>query len=272
MKIIRNFDLSGLSYIGIGPVIERLYVISTKADIAALPENTKILGNASNILFTKNSLNINFCRLSTDDSVRVMDLSNTVVKIPGSMSIKTAVNALAERDICGLESLYPIPGTIGGMLKMNAGAENMHISDNVSEIHTDRGVLRKKDAGFSYRHSEIEGIILHAVFNLDRDDCRNIRNRINEKMEKRRDMQPMFSKSLGSVYKNPPGKKAWEIIARAGFRGKCQKGICVSEKHANFFINKNGGTAEDFLELAKQIEKKVYDDFGIKLEKEIEVL
>lgn len=272
MKIIKNFDLSTLSYIGIGPVIDKMHIIQTKSDFRKLPEGTKILGNASNILFTDNALNVNFARLSSDDSITIIDINDAIVKLPGGMSIKTAINALAEKNICGLENLYPIPGTVGGMLRMNAGADNMHISDNVTEIYTDKGLIKRSDIDFSYRHSSITDTILYAVFKLRKGKCRDIREKTAEIMEKRNDAQPMFSKSLGSVYKNPEGFMAWELIDKAGYRGKCINDICVSSKHCNFIINRNGGKAEDFLMLTEQIEKCVYEEYGITLEKEIEVL
>lgn len=272
MRIIRNFDLASLSYIAIGPVVEKIYIVNTRSDIANLPDNTKVLGNASNILFTDNAVDMNFCRLSSDDSIAILDTDKSIVRIPGGMSIKTAVNALAEKNICGLEHLYPIPGTIGGMIRMNAGADNMSISDSLTEIYTCKGRIKREEIVFDYRKSSISDIVLYAVFKLNRGDCRNIRKNIFEIMEKRNSAQPMFSKSLGSVYKNPPGHSAWELIDKIGYRDKCINDICVSSKHCNFIINRNGGKAVDFLMLTEQIEKNVFDAFGIRLEKEIEIL
>ncbi len=270
MKIINKFNLSELSYIHIGPVV-KLIVIEHINDFINIGDDYKILGNASNILFKEKQYDTQFVRLNINDELKIIDPDNCIVEIPAGMSIKKAINILSGMNIGGLEEFYPIPGTIGGMLFMNAGTPDKSISDNLVRINTINDSFEKKHFKFEYRYSGINETIISAVFKLKKTKYEKIRRNIRNAIEKREVSQPVYSKSLGSVFKNPPGKKAWELIEKAGFRGKCINGICVSKKHSNFIVNDDNGKADDFLALSESIIKTVKKTLKTKLEYEIEI-
>ncbi len=270
MQIIENFDLASISYIGIGPVIDRMTIMENTDDMN-YADNIKVIGNASNILFTENARNLNLARIQTANTIEIIDPSGPLVSIPCEMTIKSAINKLAEINIGGLEQLFPIPGSIGGMIKMNAGAGNINLSDFIYEVHASDGILKRNDIDFSYRKSSINSILISCVLLLKNIDKHSIRKNIDSIMKTRNKIQPMNERSLGSVYKNKD-YNAWELIDKVHMRGFCINDICISEKHTNFIINKGNGRYSDFLELTDKIEKTVFNTFGITLEKEIEIL
>lgn len=178
----------------------------------------------------------------------------------------------------GLEFLCSIPGTVGGALRMNAGAHGsaiMGVTKTVSILRGGEIVTIPRDAlGYGYRYLRIEPaeVIVAAEFHLTHAPREEIVERIRKYREYRREHQPVTEPNAGSFFKNPPGESAWKLIDGAGLRGAQVGGARVSEAHANYLVNTGTATASDFLELAALIRLRVFERYGIQLEEEVRIL
>ena len=186
--------------------------------------------------------------------------------------------ALVARDaaVAGLEFLSGIPGTIGGALRMNAGAYGAEIKDVVvtAEALDARGArhqLHPDNLRFSYRHCATpeDWIFTGAVLRGRRGDPTEIQRRMDEINSAREATQPVRTRTGGSTFANPAGHKAWELIDKVGGRGLRHGGAMVSDKHCNFLINTGDATAADIEALGDELRRRVNDAFGITLEWEI---
>ena len=182
----------------------------------------------------------------------------------------------ANHAIAGLEFLSGIPGTIGGALKMNAGAYGREVKDvliSATYVTRDGEIITcTADAlGFTYRHSNApEGaVFVGGVFRGEAGDADTIRAAIAEIQDARAESQPIRSRTGGSTFKNPAGNKAWQLVDEAGCRGMILGGAQVSEKHCNFLLNTGGATAADLENLGEAVRQKVKTNSGIELEWEI---
>jgi len=177
--------------------------------------------------------------------------------------------------LSGLEFLVGIPGTIGGSLRMNAGAHGGEIFDHLVslELLSDDGLLThdKKTLSYGYRRLQLDPneIIIAANFQLAADSRETISAAMNACLQKRRDSQQVRFPNAGSFFRNPPGQAAWRLIDEAGLRGMTVGGAQVSEVHANFLVNRGGAKAVDFLHLAAVVKEKVFAASDILLEEEV---
>lgn len=187
--------------------------------------------------------------------------------------------ASAARDagISGLEFLRGIPGTVGGAVKMNAGAYGRETADILSEctVVSRRGDLMTLPAsalGFSYRHSQLpEGaIVIDATFEGQPGNSAAIAAEMDRIAAEREASQPLRSRTGGSTFKNPPGAKAWELIDQAGCRGLAIGGAQVSPKHCNFLLNTGDATAADLETLGETVRQRVLATSGVALAWEID--
>jgi len=181
--------------------------------------------------------------------------------------------------IAGLEFMAGIPGTLGGALVMNAGADKREIADVVRRVSFYRpkegvGELKRKHLNFSYRGlKKPEGtIFLGAEFSLSHDDPVEIRERIMVSLKRRRTTQPLSQPSPGSIFKNPPGKFAGQLIENAGLKGERIGDAQVSEKHANFIVNRGRARARDVIALIERIKDEVKKQSGVELKEEVEII
>jgi UDP-N-acetylmuramate dehydrogenase len=187
--------------------------------------------------------------------------------------------ALTARDagLGGLEFLSGIPGTIGGAVRMNAGAYNSETKDWLlyADIVTRNGQKQRLNAeqlGLSYRHSDLptDAIVVGAAFRSVPDNKNHIAARIEKIQQAREDTQPIRARTGGSTFANPPGdQKAWQLIDAAGCRGLTVGGAQVSEKHCNFLINQGNASAEDLENLGETVRMRVEQTSGINLRWEI---
>ena len=188
---------------------------------------------------------------------------------------------MASRGLGGMEGLAGIPGTVGGMVKQNAGAFGYEISDRFLSARCylpESGktvVFSRDDMAFSYRHSALSdsyAVLLSATFEPTVAPPKGIVKRINELREQRLRSQPIDYPSLGSVFKRHNGISAGFYIDRAGLKGASVGGAQVSRKHAGFIINRGGATSDDFLRLIELIKERGYADFSVELKEEIEII
>jgi UDP-N-acetylmuramate dehydrogenase len=179
--------------------------------------------------------------------------------------------------LCGIEFLVGIPGTVGGAVRMNAGAHGGEIFDHLVslEIMDEDGVRTcdKKTFEYGYRRLQLEPnkIIIAANFKLAAGNREAIATAMDACLQKRRDVQQVRFPNAGSFFKNPAGQSAWRLIDQAGLRGMAVGGAQVSEVHCNFLINRGNATATDFLNLAALVKEKVFATSAVQLEEEVRI-
>ena len=233
-----------------------------------------VIGVGSNLLIRDGGIPGVVIRLPSAFG-RVEPVGKTQLKA-GAAALDAAVaRAAADAGIEGLEFLRGIPGTIGGALTMNAGCYGRELKDIFVEAHAvdSHGrllTLSASDMGFTYRHSVPEGVVyVDVVLEGAPGVPEIIRERMNALVEQRESTQPVKSKTGGSTFTNPPGKKAWQLIDEAGCRGLMRGAAQVSEKHCNFLINTGNATATDIEGLGEEVRARVKAKSGIQLEWEI---
>jgi len=184
-----------------------------------------------------------------------------------------------EEGAAGLEFLAGIPGSVGGALRMNAGAFGREMKDIVASVSLLRfggevDHVPREELKFAYRRLFLaEGdVIVAGVFSLKRGERSRIRSRVEEIMTMRRERHPGGWGSAGSIFKNPPGAAAGRLIEEAGLKGLEVGGARVSEKHGNFIVNRGGARAADVLALMEIVRERVEAVTGIVLEAEVEVI
>lgn len=238
-----------------------------------------VIGNGSNLLVKDEGfrgaiveIGRNFAEISIKDDV--------VTASAGALLVKVA-NEAYKAGLTGLEFASGIPGTIGGGVFMNAGAYGGELKDvikSVTVLNTKTGEVAKKsceEMDFSYRHSiakEEPYVILKAEMKLSSGDGELIKARMDELKEQRTSKQPLEYPSAGSTFKRPEGYFAGKLIQDAGLKGYTVGGAQVSEKHSGFVINTGNATAADVLTLIEDVQRIVYEQFGVNLEPEVCIL
>jgi UDP-N-acetylmuramate dehydrogenase len=193
----------------------------------------------------------------------------------GALDLSVALSA-RDAGIGGLEFLSGIPGTIGGALRMNAGAYESDVSqvfvnadvlDATGTLHR----LSKAEMSFTYRHSGVakDWIFVGGAFEGHADDPKAVHARIQDIQTKREESQPIRARTGGSTFVNPIGHKAWKLIDDAGCRGLRKGDAMVSDKHCNFLINTGNASAADIESLGEEVRRRVRDRSGIELVWEI---
>lgn len=237
-----------------------------------------IIGNGSNLLVSDDGFDGAAVILTGMRSYSVSD--KELLADAGVPLTKLALEA-SRHCLAGLEFSYGIPGTVGGAIYMNAGAYGGEISQVVTEseyydLETgERGKLFGNEHDFAYRHSAYERggrVILSARFSLSQGDSREITQKMNDFMSRRREKQPLEYPSAGSVFKRGDGFITSRVIDEAGLKGRTVGGAQVSDKHAGFIINKGGATAKDVLELISIIKSDVKAKYGFDIECEIKYI
>jgi UDP-N-acetylmuramate dehydrogenase len=246
------------------------------AFLAAKPEDVPVtvIGVASNLLVRDGGVAGVVIRLGRG-FVEIRCDGTEVVAGAGALDLNVALTC-QRAGIAGLEFMSGIPGTVGGGLRMNAGAYGREFKDVlVDAVALDplggRHVLAAATLDLSYRHCGLpeEWIFVQARFRGESGDAEAIARRMAEIQAAREASQPIRARTGGSTFANPPGHKAWELIDRAGCRGLRHGGAMVSEKHANFLINTGNATAADLEELGEEVQRRVQETSGVLLRWEI---
>ena len=279
-RIAANAPIGPLTWFRVGGPAEVLFRPADEADLAdflrALPEDVPVtvIGVASNLLVRDGGIPGVTLRLGRG-FVEVRAAGDTVKAGAGALDLNVALTA-AEAGIAGLEFLSGVPGTIGGGLRMNAGAYGSEIKDVLIEASAiDRtGAVHRVPAaglGLSYRHCETpqDWIFTGATLHGRDGDPAEIGARMDEIRAAREASQPIRARTGGSTFANPPGNHAWRLIDEAGCRGLVRGGAMVSEKHTNFLINTGSASAADIEGLGEEVRRRVHAETGIVLEWEI---
>lgn len=273
-------DLSKLTWFRVGGPAEVLYHPSDIADLTAFLEQkpddvpVTVLGVGSNVMVRDGGVPGVVIRLS--NMFAEIEVQDTRLIAGGGTSNLKAANQARQSGIGGLEFLSGIPGSIGGSVRMNAGAFGGEMKDLLISAQAVDGTgklhdIASADFGFTYRHCDCpeDFIFVSAVLQGATAPAADIQARMEEIRLNRSEAQPTQTPTGGSTFTNPVGHKAWELIDQAGCRGLAWGGAAVSEKHCNFLINKGGATATDLEGLGEEVRRRVFQSSGIQLEWEI---
>ena len=237
-----------------------------------------IAGRMSNVLFRKPLYD--GVVIKTTNYRTKNEAENTVTLSCGS-TLRETIRDMASKDLGGMEGLFGIPGSVGGMVKQNAGAFGYEIADRFVSAdcyfvsRNQISTVTKKDMEFEYRNSALsskETILLSATFSFVHKRRSEIFEEIADYTSQRRQKQPIAMPSLGSVFKRCEGIGAGYYIDKAKLRGHRVGGAEISGKHAGFIVNAGGATADDYLALIELAKERVYNLFGIELQEEIEII
>jgi UDP-N-acetylmuramate dehydrogenase len=194
-----------------------------------------------------------------------------------SSTLPQLANWAARRSLSGMEFAISIPGSVGGAVRMNAGAHGSEIAERLTSVTVfdlDKLELRRPETsslGFSYRRSSLteDDLVIDASFELEPGDATEIRDRMEQYRQHRSSTQPGAAQNAGSVFKNPPGRSAGKLVEAAGLKGFRVGGATVSELHANFMMAGEGATAQDVYDLVQTVRRKVLESSGVELEPEV---
>lgn len=237
----------------------------------------KVFGKGSNILASDNDFDGVIIKIT--DQFTTLEINNNTAFVGGGYPLILLAYKLANKGLSGFEFASGIPGTIGGAVKMNAGAYNMEIADiYIKGLFMDMTGnvfwISKKDMGFSYRHSILHKrkdlICLGALFLLKSESKDFIFEIIKRRKEYRAQNQPLTYPSAGSIFRNEKDNPAWKLIEGVGMRGYKIGGAVVSKLHTNYIVNDGGCKASDVKKLIDIIRDKVEMKYGITLKTEIE--
>lgn len=288
MTLLENEPMSAHSSFRIGGPARALAVPSDLTGLtrlcAILRENHVapfLLGNGSNILFPDEGLP-DLLLLSTEKLQKLFLLPDGAIYAEAGVSLSRLAAFACEQSLTGLEFASGIPGTVGGGLRMNAGAyggEMKDVVDSVVYYYLPEQMLYEIPAAncrFGYRSSIFQQsagmAVLSAVFRPQPGNKEEISAKMRELNEKRRDKQPLDLPSAGSAFKRPEGHFAAALIDQAGLKGYTVGGAQVSEKHAGFVVNRGGASSKDVYDLMMHVRNTVYEQFQVELQPEIIIL
>jgi UDP-N-acetylmuramate dehydrogenase len=235
----------------------------------------RFLGGGTNVLLPDGELPWVVLQLARQDpDIRI---EGNIVDVDCAADLGRMVTTCAKHDLGGMEGLIGVPGTVGGALRMNAGAYGTQIGSFVREVKVYRAasgqieILRGAEINFEYRHTSFapNDIMLAVRLELPSKPYRQILEGIRICNEKRRASQPLNQKSAGCIFKNPPGGSAGRMIDELGLKGHSVGDARVSDRHANFFVNAGHATAKDMLALIDDVRRRVRERYGVELEEEV---
>ena len=237
-----------------------------------------VLGNGSNLLVSDKGYRGVVIQLWKNFSdITVKDCC--IQAKAGALLSKVAAEAL-EAGLTGMEFASGIPGTIGGAAFMNAGAYGGEMKDIIKSVKVldtqgEVRILPKEELKMGYRTSIVKEkgyTVLSVELELAKGNQEEIRNTMEDLKERRTSKQPLEMPSAGSTFKRPEGYFAGKLIMDSGLRGFSVGGAQVSEKHCGFVVNKGGATAMDVLNLIREVQRRVKEQFGVELETEVRFL
>jgi UDP-N-acetylmuramate dehydrogenase len=280
-RLLANQSLAELTWFRVGGPAQILFMPENEQDLAYALANlpadiaVTVIGLGSNLIVRDGGVPGVVIRLGRGfGNVAVED---TRIRAGAAVPDVKVARAAQEAGLAGLSFMRGIPGGVGGALRMNGGAYGRETKDALIEARAvDRQgrihLLRNADMGYSYRHCGVAAdcIFTEALYQGERGDPAVIAAEMDKITESREATQPIKSRTGGSTFKNPPDRKAWQLIDAAGCRGLKVGGAQVSEMHCNFLINRGGATAADIEALGENVRRRVKETSGVALEWEIE--
>ncbi len=276
-----NEAMADWTSLGVGGTTDMLVVRQPRR----LPELVRLLagdnipwrfvGGGSNLLIEDGELSWVALHLSPKEAQP--EYSGNHVRIPAAADLGRTVMECAKRNLGGMEGLIGVPGSVGGALRMNAGAYGIEIGQFVRSVELFEAAsnsvksVAASQVGFHYRHTSFaqDDIMLSAELELPAKPYNDILDTIKMCNQKRRASQPLNEKSAGCIFKNPPGASAGKMIDELGLKGHRVGGAVVSERHGNFFVNRFQATAADLLRLIDDVKQRIRAAYGYELEEEV---
>lgn len=285
-RLLANQDLAGLTWFRVGGAAQILFTPADDEDLAyllsKLPDDVPVtvVGLGSNLIVRDGGIPGVVVRLGGKGFGEIKLESGDRLRAGTAVPDVKVARAAADASLDGLAFYRGIPGSIGGALRMNAGAHGGETTDVLVEA---RGVTRKgeivtlshAEMGFTYRNSAASTrdiIFTSALFQGRPGDQAVIQAEMDRVTKAREAAQPIKERTGGSTFKNPDGGKAWKLIDAAGCRGLRVGGAQVSEMHCNFLINTGGATAADVEGLGEEVRRRVKENSGFELQWEIKRL
>jgi UDP-N-acetylmuramate dehydrogenase len=282
-ELRRGVSLAELTSLGIGGTTDLLRIRQHEAiqgllkllDAYGVPH--KFLGGGSNLLVVDGELP--FVVLQLVKGEPEISLDGNIASVDAAADLGRTVTFCAKNNLGGMEGLIGVPGTVGGALRMNAGAYGIQIGSYVREVKVYRAaerkieILRGEQISFEYRHTSFapDDMMLAVKLELPSKPYPEILQGIRICNEKRRSSQPLGQKSAGCIFKNPPGGSAGRMIDELGLKGFSHGDARVSDRHANFFVNAGQASAADMLALIAEVRERVQQAYGVTLENEVVV-
>jgi UDP-N-acetylmuramate dehydrogenase len=283
IELRRDVSLAEMTSLGIGGTTDLLRIqrhetipgLLTLLDEHEVPH--KFLGGGSNLLVVDGELP--FVVLQLVKGEPEIALEGNIASVDAAADLGRTVTFCAKNNLGGMEGLIGVPGTVGGALRMNAGAYGIQIGSYVREVKVYRAaerkieILRGEQISFEYRHTSFapDDMMLAVKLELPSKPYPEILQGIRICNEKRRSSQPLGQKSAGCIFKNPPGGSAGRMIDELGLKGFSHGDARVSERHANFFVNAGQASAADMLALIAEVRERVQQAYGVTLENEVVV-
>ncbi len=280
-----NVPLSLHTWIQTGGKADYFIVLHDLDDLASLMKTMEsmqlsyfVIGEGTNVIFSDDGFR--GCVIKLGKEFEKISISGQRVQVGAATKLGTLVHRCSTSSLSGIEKLCGIPGSSGGAAATNAGAFGSHFADTVTGISGidrsgNRVSLKKQEVDFSYRRAVYPMDLV--VTEIELELCSGSQRRSLQIMEnclqKRRERQPLTVPSAGCVFKNPsPDRSAGKIIEQCGLKGKRIGDAVVSEKHANFIVNRGRATSSEILSLIELVVDEVRDQTGIVLETEVEVV
>jgi UDP-N-acetylmuramate dehydrogenase len=284
-RLTENAPLAPFTWFRVGGPAELLFQPADTDDLALFLERLNpetpvtVIGVGSNLLVRDGGIEGAVIRLSAKGFGHAVVEAGDRIRVGAALPDKRLAAFALEQGLAGFAFYHGIPGTIGGALRMNAGANDGETRQRLIEVHAvdrrgQRHVLSNDDMGFTYRHAGAPAALIftEAVFQGTHADRTAIKTAMDAVETHRERAQPIREKTGGSTFTNPPGGKAWQLIDAAGCRGLRLGGAMVSEMHCNFLINTGAATAADLERLGETVRARVLASSGVRLEWEIKRL
>jgi len=281
VEVKQGVALADETSLGIGGTTDELLLrkYETIPEVMGLLAEEKIphrfLGGGTNVLIADGDLPYVILHLPTAHPG--MRVEGNAAYVDASADLGGMVTFCAKHDLGGMEGLIGVPGSVGGALRMNAGAYGTQIGPHVREVELYRAAtgkietLRGHEIRFDYRHTSFapDDVMLRVKLELPSKPFKEILAGIKVCNEKRRSSQPLNQKSAGCIFKNPPGGSAGRMIDELGLKGHHVGDAMVSDRHANFFVNAGKASCADMLKLIEDVRERVRSGFGVELENEV---
>jgi len=281
VEVRQGVALADLTSLGIGGTTDEILLRRYEAipEVMRILKNEGIphrfLGGGTNVLVMDGELP--FIVLHLPSSQPGMRVEGNAAYVDAAADLGGTVTFCAKRDLGGMEGLIGVPGSVGGALRMNAGAYGTQIGPHVREVELYRDAtgaietLKGAEIRFDYRHTSFApgDIMLRVKLELPPKPYKEIIAGIRVCNEKRRSSQPLNQKSAGCIFKNPLGGSAGRMIDELGLKGHRVGDAMVSDRHANFFVNAGNATCADMMKLIDEVRERVRGTFGVDLENEV---
>ena len=277
MLVEYDFDIKKLTSFKIGGKIAKMYFPETVGEFVEVCEKEPqayVAGNLSNTLVSSDWFD---GAVISTSKLNKIEIDGTKVIAGAGVKGPKLAQTVAEYGLSGLEFMIGFPGSVGGEVYMNAGANGQCVADVLKSAKIycpEKGLITLTDLEFGYRTSICQKknyIVLKAEFQLTRKD--GVKEKMQENLAFRKSHQPSLAlPNCGSIFKNPPNNSAGRLLDECGVKGLEIGGVKVWENHANFIVNHNDGTSKDVINLMREMKKRVKEKFNIELEPEIRFL